>query len=549
MRNKQIKQLIECGKGKYKNQVCSVIIAFLIAVITLIVYFTGGTTSTVHLMYIPIFLSIFVFGIKGGIIVSIVAGFAVGPFMPRDTVAHTIQPTLMWILRIVIFIIVVIVVGTLSERAKRANEIEKKEAYKDIKTGYLNINKFKIDLKKMISKENCSNISVIVFECTNLEMIQKYTSFKTSKNSYLELLSMADEFFEKNTIYNTSNNRFLVILQEQGAEEARDIAEKFISTTTEPMYIGGFPISLVVNGGVVNYPFHDSNSSDITIKLEKALEQANNSHNKVEIYDNDLDVEQEKYFLDLVSLYYALQNDKFTLVYQPKIDIQNEKIIGVEALLRWNDKNHKNMAISKLISRAEEAGFISQITKWVINNAAKQLKIWNEKGIDTAVSINLSSRDLTDKSFVKYVKNSLETIGVNPENFELELTERSIIQDEKAVKKELKRFRDMGIKLSLDDYGAGFNTVRYLAEFGDIFNYLKIDKFFIDKITDEESSLIVDCIINTAHRFGMKVIAEGVETKGQSNILKKLRCDMIQGYYYSKPLPPGEIEEFITNYK
>ncbi|MGB4439224.1 MAG: EAL domain-containing protein, partial [Sedimentibacter sp.] len=293
---------------------------------------------------------------------------------------------------------------------------------------------------------------------------------------------------------------------------------------------------------------HDSDINSIIVKLDKSLDQCCKSHNEIAIYNNIIEEEQAKYYNDLVSLYHALQNNMFTLVYQPKIDIQNDKIAGVEALLRWNDSKHKNMSISELIKKAEAAGFINQITKWVIKNVAEQLKIWNQKGINTAVSINLSSRDLADESFVNYVKNCITINEINPECIEFELTERSIIQDEKIAMEEIRKLKDMGIKISIDDYGTGFNSIKYLLEFGGVFDYLKIDKIFIDRISNQENLIIVDCIIKAAQRLAMKVIAEGAETKEQADILKSANCDMIQGYYYSKPLMPDELEKFILKY-
>jgi EAL domain-containing protein (putative c-di-GMP-specific phosphodiesterase class I) len=280
--------------------------------------------------------------------------------------------------------------------------------------------------------------------------------------------------------------------------------------------------------------------------LDKALDQSSRSQSELVIYDNIIDKEQEMYYQDLVSLFHALQNDKFTLVYQPKIDIQTNELTGVEALIRWNDSNHNNMSISELIKRAEDAEFINQITKWVIRNVAEQLKIWKEEGLDISVSINLSSRDLSDETFIDYVDEYITKNEIDPDCIEFELTERSIILNEDLTSEELKKLKSIGIKLSLDDYGTGYNSLKYLLGFVGVFDYLKIDKIFIDNILKDESFIIVECIIKFAHGLGMKIIAEGVETIEQSELLKNMGCDIIQGYYYSKPLSPDELEQFMN---
>jgi len=431
---------------------------------------------------------------------------------------------------------------------EKFNKLEKKKAFEDISTGYYNFNKVKSDLNTYISNGKNISISIILFEFENIDMIKKYVDFEVSQKAYLHLIYMANELFTMGTIYAVTSSKFVVMLPEYNLEETYELAKKFILKTKNPIYIDDLPISMVVKCGIVNYPFHDSDINSIIVKLDKSLDQCCKSHNEVAIYNNIIEEGQARYYNDLVSLYHALQNNMFTLVYQPKIDIQNDKMAGVEALLRWNDSKHKNMSISELIKKAEAAGFINQITKWVIKNVAEQLKVWNQKGINTAVSINLSSRDLADESFVDYVKNCIAINEINPECIEFELTERSIIQDEKIAMEEIKKLKDMGIKISIDDYGTGFNSIKYLLEFGDTFDYLKIDKIIIDRIVSQENLIIVDCIIKAAQRVGMKVIAEGAETKEQVDILKSANCDMIQGYYYSKPLMPDELEKFILKY-
>ncbi len=396
----------------------SLVISVLIAAITAIVYFTGGTSSTVQLLYIPIFMTIFKFGTKGGIIAAIVAGFAVGPFMPYAA-TNAPQPTAMWILRIVMSVFIVLVVGVLFERNKRLSDLERKKAYEDIGTGYFNSNKFKVDLRKLVSEETCNTITIVMFDFQNIDMIKRYVDFRTSRKCFFELLNMTNEFF----LEGVSDSKFIVMLPEICIEETYIYAKKFIQNTKNPIYINELPISMVIKGGIVNYPLHETNVSGIILMLDKALDQSSRSQSELVIYDNIVDKEQEMYYQDLVSLFHALQNDKFTLVYQPKIDIQTNELTGVEALIRWNDSNHNNMSISELIKRAEDAEFINQITKWVIRNVTGQLKIWKEKGLDISVSINLSSRDLTDETFIDYVDEYITKNEINPGCIEFELTE------------------------------------------------------------------------------------------------------------------------------
>lgn len=544
--NKKLQVLVaDLGKDTYNYPLSIVFIIFSIFLTTLIAFMTGGSNSSLHLLYIPLFFSVLVFGIKGGIITAVVAGLAVGPYLPINSANNIMQPPAMWLFRIGIFIVIVVFVGSLIELIKKTEELEKRKAYEDLRTGYYNFNKFKLDLWTMVSSCKYQDISVIMFEFQNIDMIKRYVDVETSQKSFVELLDKAEKYFEDGTIYAATSKKITVILPEWDAWEAAKSAKDFIATTKNPVYIDNFPISIVVKGAVINYPKHETDGDRLIVKLDKAIEQCMRCHSEVVIYDDIIEIEQEKYYSGLVSLYHSLQNDMFTLAYQPKIDLKNNSVIGVEALLRWKDKDKKSMSISELIRRAEEAGFINQITRWVIKNTAMQMKRWDEKGIIMPVSINLSAKELSDDTFVEYVRECLDEYGVNPNNLEFELTERIIILDEKNALEQFRKLKKMGIKMSLDDYGSGFNSAKYLMEYGEIFDYLKIEKKLIDKITNEKNFAIIKCMINATHMFGMKLVAEGVETISQVELLKSADCDYIQGFYYSKPLFAEDLEQFL----
>lgn len=425
---------------------------------------------------------------------------------------------------------------------------EKEKVYEDITTGYFNTNKFKIDLSNLIDENKYKSISIILFSFENMDMIKRFVDFEVSIKTYIKLHKITEDFFEKQYIYSIPGNKIAVILPEVKIAEANNLAKRFILKTKNPIHIDGLPISLVIKAGIANYPSHNSDPNKLMIMLDKALDQAIRTHNTIQIYNNIIDKEQEIYYSDLITLYNALKNNMFTLAFQPIIDIHKNKISSLEALLRWNDERNCYNSVSELIKRADDAGFINEITRWLFGCVTQQLKIWEEKGIEVPVSMNLSSKDLTDEAFIEYVKSYIAENKINPKYIEFELTERAIIQEEKIASEQLKKLRSTGVKLSLDDYGAGFNSIKNLMDLAGKFNYLKIDKIFIDKILKNEKLIMVECIIKAAHRLGMKVIAEGVEIQEQVEILKTVDCDMIQGFYYSKPLTAEEVEKYIIEF-
>ena len=546
---KSLSKLTTCSNCKPNfNLFSTIIILFSIIIIDIIVYVTGGTSSIVHLMYIPIIISVFIFGINGGLIIAIIAGITVGPWMPLKVSESAFQQTGSWVLRVFMFINIVLVVGLLLEYIRNANDLEKKKAYEDIITGFPNSNKFKHDLCELINQHKQKSFSLIIYEFENLDMINRYVDQDTGQKSFIKLLNIADEFFSMGNIYTINSNKFVVVVPEYSYEEAYVIAKEFSQKTKKPIYIKDLPIAILIKGGIVFYPLHSIGINEIILKLDKALDQACRTQNDIVIYDNKLAEESEKHYNTIISLYHALQNNMFTLVYQPKINLHDNEIQGVETLLRWNDISNNNISISQLIGIAEDAGFISEITKWVIKNAISQLKKWQEEGIEIRIAINLSSRDLNDDLIVNYIRDCIKLYNVNPTFIEFELTERTLIEDEEKLLYLLNEIKGEGIKISLDDYGTGYNSLIYLVNLSFPFDYIKIDKLFIDNIANEQNKILIESIIGAVHGLGIEVIAEGVETEEQVNVLKRIGCDIIQGYYYSKPLSPEDLKTFVINF-
>ncbi len=535
-------------QSKLFKVIASSAIITTIIIFRVIIYFSGGTTAFVHIMYIPILLSVFIFGIKAGLVASLIAGLLLGPSMPFVVSQGIMQDTRSWIFRIIMFVIIVIVVGILLEYIKKMHEKEKERAFTDIITGYPNANKFAEDIDAMINENKHSTFSIIIFEYKNMDMINQYVNQEIGKKSFINLLKYAEHHFQCGSIYTISTNKFVILIPNIDCLKANHMANKFADKTKKPMFVDSLPISLIVRGGIVNYPIHGNKIKEIISKLEKVMTQSAKTQRNITIYDNNLEAESMKYYNTLVSLYYSLQNDMFYLYYQPKIKIGTNELVGTEALLRIKKGTYSNLSISQLINMAEDVGFINDITKWVILNTIIQIKKWQEVGINNKVSINLSSIDLSDDSIVNYTVNCLKEHNVDASLIEFELTERSIIDDEEKTISVLKKMKEKGIKISLDDYGTGHNSLSHLIKTTNQFDYIKIDKEFIDNINEKQNEVLLEGIIETAHVLGIEVIAEGVETKEQVEILKRIGCDIIQGYYYSKPLLPEEFVSYKKNH-
>jgi len=244
----------------------------------------------------------------------------------------------------------------------------------------------------------------------------------------------------------------------------------------------------------------------------------------------------------------ALCENQFELYYQPKILIHNMKVAGFEALIRWKHPIKGYIPPVSFIALAEETGLIVPIGEWVMHTAIEKIAEYQKLGIDLDVSINLSTKQFKHEFLVGNLTKFMEEAKIPSHLLELEITESSLIDNSDHAIDIMEQIRSLGIRISIDDFGTGYSSLGYLKKFP--VQTLKIDRSFIlDLESDVDSQVIVKAVINLGHNLGLKVVAEGAETADQCNILRLLEVDMIQGYYYSRPLPASKLLDFIDNFK
>jgi diguanylate cyclase (GGDEF)-like protein/PAS domain S-box-containing protein len=355
------------------------------------------------------------------------------------------------------------------------------------------------------------------------------------------------------TLARLGGDEFVIALEHlKRAEDAAQVANKLVRALSRPIEVGVHTLNTSCSIGISIYP----NDADDAVTLMKNADTAmyyakEKGRNNFQFFSPEMNVRAvERHKLE-VSLRRALERRDFVLLYQPQLSIKTGKVIGAEALIRWNDPDRGLIAPSGFIAVAEESGLIEPIGRWVLSEACSQLGRWKEKGFpDVRVAVNISPRQLLDPNeFLAYVNRVLDETGLEPRLLELEMTESLLLTNVEENAAILRKLGKLGVRIAVDDFGTGYSSLAYLKQLP--IDSLKIDRTFVRDIeSDPEDAAIIQAIIAMAHGLKVKVIAEGVETRGQLQALRKLGCDEYQGYLVSRPLPEGEFaERFLSGEK
>ncbi|QTD40913.1 EAL domain-containing protein [Sporosarcina sp. Te-1] len=319
-------------------------------------------------------------------------------------------------------------------------------------------------------------------------------------------------------------------------------AEEVLNLFNESFYIGNDELHTTASIGVALYPDYPISMEKLMIYADNAMYQAKKQgKNRYSVYASELfEGREEDYKLE-IDLRKAIEHQEFVLHYQPQVDTKTGDIVGMEALIRWQHPTLGLLYPDKFIKLAEENGLVNQIGKWVINEACEQSKKWQEAGLQPLkMSVNLSTQQFLTKDLVAFMEETLQQTGLDPQYLIVEITEYMAMEYEYSLKV-LMQLQKLGIGISIDDFGTGYSSLTYLQNFP--IDFIKIDKSFVMEITNgPQNAFIVKAIITMAHNLQMQVIAEGVETKEQLNFLNEQQCDIVQGFYFSKPLPADEFE-------
>ncbi|MBN9387224.1 MAG: EAL domain-containing protein [Chloroflexi bacterium] len=345
-------------------------------------------------------------------------------------------------------------------------------------------------------------------------------------------------------------DEFVIVLSVvKNLQSVNRIAESLLKALQEPFIVSGQELYISASIGISLYPTHGENVTEILRHADNAMYKVKDQgKNNFRFFVKDMDESEQRRLWLMTQLHKALELGELLLHYQPQVDIEQAKLVGLEALIRWNHRELGLVSPGEFIPLAEETGLIIPIGAWVMEEACRQAVEWQNRGLPPVrVSVNVSALQFGRDDFIDTVLHALDKSGLDPQWLELELTEGLLLGDTHSIAAKLNQLKEIGVYLAIDDFGTGYSSLRYLQQLP--IDTLKIDQSFVRTLGTVQESPKTKALLKTiamlGHNLDMRVIAEGVETSQQLDYLEEIGCQEIQGYYISRPLRVQELEGFI----
>jgi diguanylate cyclase (GGDEF)-like protein len=423
-------------------------------------------------------------------------------------------------------------------------------AHHDPLTGLPNRTLFSKTLSKSLAHAEREDWQVALL-CIDLDHFKKVNDTHGHAMGDVLLGQVGERLVEcvrlRDTVGRLGGDEFALIVNlEEGRTGAPAIADKIHDVLRAPFTLGNSEVSVTASIGITSYP-DDATDPEVLMKsadiaMYRAKQCGRDTHCT---FTRKMNVEMLTQLSLEAAVHKAVENEEFVVHYQPKVDTESGRVIGLEALLRWQRPGHGLVAPHYFIPALEETGLIVEVGNWVIATVCRQIKAWAETSIGPiAVAVNVSSRQFVDHDLDGDVERALLESGIDAGLLELELTESSLMQHTESTVAALASLKNRGVQLSIDDFGTGYSSLAYLQRFP--FDKVKIDIAFVRHVTgNTRDATIAQTIIQMAHGLRMTAIAEGVETAEQFGYLRHHGCDQMQGHLFGYPLPLREIEEFL----
>ncbi|AXA56926.1 putative bifunctional diguanylate cyclase/phosphodiesterase [Pseudomonas thivervalensis] len=356
---------------------------------------------------------------------------------------------------------------------------------------------------------------------------------------------------ESDSVFRYGSDEFVVVLGDVvDPQQTKGVADKLLAAISSPQPIDGHDLSVTASLGISVYPTDGFDAVALIKKAETAMRNVKETGpNDYRFFTEDMNRRARQQQTIESGLRLGLQRKEFVLHYQPKLDLKSGKVVGVEALVRWDRPGHGMVYPSDFIPVAEDSGLIVPLSQWVLQEACQQACRWQAQGMRPLyLSVNVSAIDFRQRGFVEGIARTLKETGLDPTQLELEITESVLMQNVDTTVAILKAIKQQGIRLAIDDFGTGYSSLSYLQKFP--VDVLKIDQSFVGDLSiDSNDAKLVSTIISLGKSLNLHIIAEGVETLEQLEFLKRHQCEEVQGYYFSKAVEPQAFADWMIEWE
>ncbi|RMR53985.1 putative Sensory box-containing diguanylate cye [Pseudomonas cichorii] len=435
-------------------------------------------------------------------------------------------------------------------QSKLAQQRIERLAYTDNLTNLGNRPAFIRNLDERFARDSDTPMSLLLVDIDNFKRINDSLGHQTGDKLLISLARrLRNTLSPSDILARFASNEFAVLLDQSGLEAGQNVASQVLATLDKPMFVDNQLISVTGSVGLACAPLHGRDPQTLMKNAGLALHKAKaNGKHQVQVFTEALNAEASYKLFVENNLRRALTQNELEVFYQPKLCLRSGRLLGMEALLRWNHPEKGMIRPDQFISVAEETGLIIPIGKWVARQSCRMSKALTEAGFgNLQVAINVSPKQFSDPDLVSSIASILEEEALDASLLELELTEGLLLEATEDTRQQLDSLKKLGLSLAMDDFGTGYSSFSYLKKFP--IDVIKIDRSFIRDIPDDEDDMeITSAVIAMAHNLKLKVVAEGIETAAQLKFLRRHRCDVGQGYLFDKPIPGEELIEKLKRY-
>jgi diguanylate cyclase (GGDEF)-like protein/PAS domain S-box-containing protein len=445
---------------------------------------------------------------------------------------------------------VVVIVRDITER-KEAEERISHMAHHDALTGLPNRTLLDDRIRQAMlqAQRYGSHVTVVFMDLDNFKLVNDTLGHKAGDELLKTIAQrMVESVRQTDTVVRLGGDEFVLVLlgQSDPTESITRVLHKIREAIAEPIYLEGQKLEVTSSMGLASFPEDGQDSETLLMNADAAMYQAKAlGRNNYQFYTSEMNTRIHERLALQEGIRHALEHDEFYLDYQPQLDLHSGRIIGAEALIRWRHPQKGPVSPAEFIPLAEETGLIIPIGEWVLQAACRQNRAWQDAGMPPlVVSVNVSARQFKENNLIQQVKKALEQSGLNASQLELEVTESLIMQNVEQAVATMRELQAMGVQLSIDDFGTGYSSLSSLKSFP--ISRLKLDRSFVrDLPHDEDDKAIAKAVISLGHELELRVLAEGVETAEQLAFLHASGCDEMQGYFFSRPIPPADFAALL----